>query len=102
MCVAYIPTKQGDDTILMFNNRMHEGWNLESGIWRSVPYISLTEQETQVLKYSAMGYTTQEIARLMFKSLDSVKGYRKRILEKFDTDSITEAINYAMIYRLID
>jgi DNA-binding CsgD family transcriptional regulator len=49
-----------------------------------------------------MGYTTQEIARLMFKSFDTVKGYRKSILEKFDTDSITEAINYAMIYRLID
>ena len=30
-----------------------------------------------------------------------VKGYRKSILEKFDSDSITEAINYAMIYRLI-
>ena len=104
LCVASIPTKQGDDTILMFNNRSHEGWNLdlESGTWQSVPYISLTEQETQVLKYSAMGYTTQEIARLMFKSFDTVKGYRKSILEKFDTDSITEAINYAMIYRLID
>ncbi len=38
----------------------------------------------------------------MFKSFDTVKGYRKSILEKFDTDSITEAINYAMIYRLID
>ena len=104
LCVASIPTKQNDDTILMFNNRTHEGWNLdlESCIWKPVPYITLTEQETQVLKYSAMGYTTQEIAQLMFKSFDTVKGYRKSILEKFDTDSITEAINYAMIYRLID
>ena len=49
-----------------------------------------------------MGYTTQEIAELMCKSFDSVKGYRKSILEKFDTDNITEAINYAMIYRLIE
>ena len=104
LCVASIPTKANDDTILMFNNRTHEGWNLDlkSGRWKSVPYISLTEQETQVIKYSAMGYTTQEIAKLMFKSFDTVKGYRKSILEKFDTDSITEAINYAMIYRLID
>lgn len=104
LCVASIPTKQGDDTILMFNNRTHEGWNLDldSGIWQPVPYISLTEQESQVIKFSAMGYTTQEIAQLMYKSFDTVKGYRKSILEKFDTDSITEAINYAMIYRLID
>ena len=104
LCVASIPTKQGDDTILMFNNRTHEGWNLdlESGTWQSVPYISLTEQETQVLKYSAMGYTTQEIARLMFKSFDTVKGYRKSILEKLGTDSITEAINYTMTFKLIE
>lgn len=104
LCVASIPTKQGDDTILMFNNRTYQGWNLdlESGTWKSVPYISLTEQETQVLKYSAMGYTMQEIADKICRSFDSVKGYRKSILEKLGADNITEAINYAMIYRLID
>lgn len=104
LCVASIPTKANDDTILMFNNRTREGWNLDiaRGTWIKVPYVSLTDHETRVLKYSAMGYTTQEIAELMCKSFDSVKGYRKSILEKFDTDNITEAINYAMIYRLIE
>ena len=38
----------------------------------------------------------------MFLNICKDNGYRKSILEKFDTDSITEAINYAMIYRLID
>ena len=45
---------------------------------------------------------TDEDYRNIQDVVDTVKGYRKSILEKLGADSITEAINYAMIYRLID
>lgn len=104
MCVASLPTRAGNDAVVMFNNRTNERWDLdlEHNMWRKVPHLSLTEQETQVIKLSAMGYTTHEIADVMCRSFDTVKGYRKSILEKFNTENIVEAINYAMTYRLIN
>ena len=42
-----------------------------------------------------------DIAKKIFKSFDSIKRYRKRILEKLGTDNITEAINYATTFRLM-
>lgn len=104
MCVASLATRAGNETILLFNNRTNERWDLdlEYGVWRKVPHPTLTEQETQVIKLSAMGYTMKEIADEICRSFDSVKGYRKNILEKFGTANIAEAINYAMTYRLIE
>lgn len=87
----------------MINTRTQERWNLdlESNKWRKAKNVVLTEQEILVLKYSAMGYTMNDIAEKIFKSFDSIKRYRKRILEKLGTDNITEAINYATTFRLM-
>jgi DNA-binding CsgD family transcriptional regulator len=38
----------------------------------------------------------------VFLNICKDNGYRKSIFEKFGTDNIAEAINYAMTYRLID
>lgn len=103
LCVASIPPKSSNNAITMVNTRTQERWNLdlESNKWRKVKNVILTEQEIMVLKYSAMGYTMNDIAEKVFKSFDSVKRYRKRILEKLGTDNITEAINYATTFRLM-
>ena len=103
LCVASIPPKSSDNAITMINTRTQERWNLdlESNKWRKAKNVVLTEQEILVLKYSAMGYTMYDIAEKIFKSFDSIKRYRKRILEKLGTDNITEAINYATTFRLM-
>lgn len=103
LCVASVPPKSSDNAITMINNRTQERWDLDlkNNKWRKVKNVILTEQEILVLKYSAMGYTMNEIAEMVYKSFDSVKRYRKRILEKLGTDNITEAINYAMTFRLM-
>lgn len=103
LCVASIPPKSSDNAITMINTRTQERWNLdlESNKWRKAKNVVLTEQEILVLKYSAMGYTMNDIAEKIFKSFDSIKRYRKRILEKLGTDNITEAINYATTFRLM-
>ncbi len=103
LCVASIPPKSSDNAITMINTRTQERWNLdlESNKWRKAKNVVLTEQEILVLKYSAMGYTMNDIAEKIFKSFDSIKLYRKRILEKLGTDNITEAINYATTFRLM-
>lgn len=104
MCVVSIPIHANDDSIIMQDNRTNERWNydLENDVWKKVPQTRLTEQEAQVIKLSAMGFTTQEIADQIYKSYDTIKSYRKRILEKLGVDNIAQAINYATANRLID
>ncbi|WP_420187437.1 helix-turn-helix transcriptional regulator [Bacteroides pyogenes] len=61
----------------------------------------LKEVEMDVLKLSAMGYTMQEIADEVNRSFDSVKVYRKSLLEKLGVENIVEAINYAKNRKII-
>jgi DNA-binding CsgD family transcriptional regulator len=61
----------------------------------------LKDMEREVLKLSAMGYTMNEIADIISRSFDTVKSYRKSLLEKLDVANISEAISFAINYRLI-
>jgi DNA-binding NarL/FixJ family response regulator len=42
-----------------------------------------------------------EIADIISRSFDTVKSYRKSLLEKLDVANISEAISFAINYRLI-
>ena len=61
----------------------------------------LKEMEKEVLKLSAMGYTMNEIADKINRSFDTVKSYRRTLLEKLEVANISEAISFAINYRLI-
>lgn len=78
-------------------------WNysFKSHKWEEKQGITITNDEKDVLILSAEGFTTSEIADAMCKSLDSVKYYRRRLFEKLEVGSITEAVSRATIYKLI-
>lgn len=48
-----------------------------------------------------MGYTMNEIADKINRSFDTVKSYRRTLLEKLEVANISEAISFAINYRLI-
>ena len=85
--------KQGDDTILEYN--------LNDNYWANIPKVQLTEREKEVLQFSIRGYTMNEIASQMFISLDTVKFHRRKIFEKLNVASMTEAISYSTMNKLI-
>ena len=103
ICVASIPSNGTAGEIIMSLDGANTLWkyNRISKKWKEMPRFELKDIELNVLKYSAMGYTMNEIADLVHRSFDSVKVYRKTILEKLGADNITEAINIAMNFRLI-
>ena len=68
-------------------------YNRISKKWKEMPRFELKDIELNVLKYSAMGYTMNEIADLVHRSFDSVKVYRKTILEKTYKSAEKEAQN---------
>ena len=66
------------------------------------PYDLLTAREREVLKLIAEGYTSKEIANLLFISSKTVIGHRSKIMEKLDLHNRTELIKYAVRKGLVN
>ena len=76
-------------------------YSLQAHRWEDSTTIILKPEEKQVLTLSAQGYTMKEIAGLMFRSIDTVKFYRRCIFEKLGVKNITEALALATNYGLL-
>lgn len=57
---------------------------------------NLTEREREVLKYTAEGFTNNEIAGKLIISPKTVDTYRQRIMEKLDLHHRSELVQYAL------
>jgi DNA-binding NarL/FixJ family response regulator len=55
----------------------------------------LTDRETEVLKFVALGFTSKEIARQLDLGVKSVDTYRARGAEKLDLKTRAEIVRYA-------
>ena len=60
------------------------------------PYEQLTDREREVLHLIAEGYSTQEIADLLFISPKTVRGHRSSLTEKLGLHSNAELTRYAI------
>jgi DNA-binding NarL/FixJ family response regulator len=60
------------------------------------PYDRLTSREREVLKLIAEGYSSREVAEMLFISLKTVMGHRTKIMGKLDLHNRTELIKYAL------
>ncbi|ERI88797.1 transcriptional regulator, LuxR family [Bacteroides pyogenes F0041] len=103
LCAASISSAAKSGNIEMSKNKTKDLWVYNRGTkkWKQKKHPELKEVEMDVLKLSAMGYTMQEIADEVNRSFDSVKVYRKSLLEKLGVENIVEAINYAKNRKII-
>lgn len=60
------------------------------------PYSQLTEREREVLRLSAEGHTTQEIADTLVISPKTVEGHKTSLMAKLGIHNRTELIKYAL------
>lgn len=97
-----LPTKASEQQFTCINHKTNEQliYDWDEKCWKGMKN-PLSDNEKQMLKYAAMGYSIQEIADLMIKAVDTIKGYRRKIFEKLEVDNITEAVNYALANHLI-
>ena len=54
-----------------------------------------------VIRLASQGYSTNAMASAMYKSINTIKKYRKDLFEKLGVSTINEAITYATLYKLI-
>ena len=69
--------------------------------WEERKEIILTDNEREVLSLSTQGYTMNDIADNICKSVDTVKAYKRSIFQKMDVKNIAEALTYAQNHQLI-
>ncbi|MBD5273870.1 MAG: helix-turn-helix transcriptional regulator [Bacteroides sp.] len=69
--------------------------------WEERREIVLSDNEREVLSLSTQGYTMNDIANNMCKSVDAVKAYKRSIFQKLDVRNIAEALAYAQNHQLI-
>lgn len=63
--------------------------------------VVLTKREKEVLEWVAQGHTAQEIAELLFLSLDTVETHRRNIVQKLSARNTVDAVVKAMRMKLI-
>jgi DNA-binding NarL/FixJ family response regulator len=59
-------------------------------------YDKLSEREREVLKLTAEGYSSQEIAEQLFLSPKTVETYRSRLMQKLNLHHRSEVVRYAL------
>ena len=77
-------------------------YSFEEHCWvRQKEPVELIQDERTMLYLTAQGYTMREIAEQMFKSIDTIKMYRKHAFSKLGVSNISEALVYATNYYLL-
>lgn len=101
MLFPYI-NKQGDDLVIE-NDKLNKKWifNSSLGQWEKYSGYILTEKERLVMNYAVNGLDVRQTAALMNKSVETVKDYRKSVIEKLGVKSISEAISVVMVHRML-
>lgn len=71
-------------------------YSLADGKWHDSVPVVLTETEQNLLVMSAQGYTTEEIADRLFRSVDTMKYHRKKLFRKLGVETICAALAAVM------
>lgn len=103
MCIVALSSNQTEGNITIIKQGSEDFWkfNLETNEWEKEQKVKLSEREFNILELSARGFTISEIAEKIFVSTDTVKFHRRKIFDKFNVQSISEALSYAKINKLI-
>lgn len=83
------------------NAQSYYEYSLEIHKWIKKEGITLSETERDVLILSAQGYTMNDIADKLCKSIDTIKACKRALFSKMGVKNIAEALSYATNYRLL-
>ncbi|MCQ2246675.1 MAG: LuxR C-terminal-related transcriptional regulator [Bacteroidaceae bacterium] len=88
-----IMKKEKSKTFYAYDLNKHK-WNLEES-------ITLSERERSIIGLSVQGYTMNEIAEKLCKSVDTIKACKRAMFAKMEVSNMTEALSFAINYRLL-
>lgn len=76
-------------------------WNRMTKHWESVEVVKLTNSESHLMRLMSNGYKQEELAEMLFCSMNTVRSHKKNILKKLDASNFVEAMMNATNGRII-
>lgn len=76
-------------------------YSSENRRWEPLNVVHLSGDERSMLRLTMQGFSLDQIGRLMFKSVETIKFYRRQVFSKLGVKNISEAIAYATQYGMI-
>lgn len=97
MCVVSLSSHKTAGHVELHKSGLSKYWkySLKEHRWKECEEAVLKEEELEVLRLSAAGFTMNEIADRMCRSLDSIKTYKRHAFKKLGVANITEAVSRA-------
>lgn len=65
------------------------------GHWEMMPYDRLSDLEMEMLSLSSRGYSLDEIAKMLHRSVPAVKHYRKQVFDRLGVKNVAHALALA-------
>lgn len=103
MCVVSLSSHKTAGHVELHKSGLSKYWkySLKEHRWKECEEAVLKEEELEVLRLSAAGFTMNEIADRMCRSLDSIKTYKRHAFKKLDVANITEAVSRAELKKIV-
>lgn len=103
LCIVSLSsqTKSGNIEVTRHGYNLRWKYDMNSKKWIQSPRIELKDYEKDILLLSSQGYTMNEISGKIYKSIDTIKGYKRVLFEKLNVDNISEAISLSIQQKLI-
>ncbi len=94
-------TTPGHIIVRKQGSKSYYEYALDTHKWKEREATTLSDAERDILLLSAQGYTMNEIADHLCKSVDTIKAYKRALFSRLQVKSITEALSYATNYKLL-
>lgn len=103
LCTISISARNTPGYIIMkkSGSKSYYEYSLDKHKWIKKEGITLSETERDVLVLSAQGYTMNDIADKLCKSVDTIKACKRALFSKLGVRNIAEALSYATNYKLL-
>lgn len=90
MCVVSLSSHKTAGHVELHKSGLSKYWkySLKEHRWKECEEAVLKEEELEVLRLSAAGFTMNEIADRMCRSLDSIKTYKRHAFKKLGVANI--------------
>ena len=103
LCTISMSARSTPGHIIMkkSGSKSYYEYSLDKHKWITKEGITLSERERDVLTLSAQGYTMNDIADKLCKSIDTIKACKRALFSKLGVKNIAEALSYATNYKLL-
>ena len=103
ICLVTLSNRKesGDVHIVMKDDQTRHNLDLERNEFVPASPHNLTQREKEVLRYTAIGNSVEEISKILGISKSTIKNHKTKIFEKLHVINATEAVFYAITHNLI-